>query len=68
MRLIFFLLNFSGRTAKSFLANILTLVVKKTYDQDLNYSLATPNYISVKIVPEVVIREACGTLHGLYAQ
>ena len=57
----FLLVTFSGRTPKNFLANVLTLVIKKTCDQDLTHSLDTPKHISVKIVPEVVIRDACGT-------
>ena len=56
--------HFSGRTAKSFLVNVLRLVIKKACGQDLTHSLDTPKNIFVKIVPEVVIRDACGTWHG----
>ena len=62
--LFFFLVTFSGRTAKKFLANLLTFI-NKTCDQDLNHSLDTPKHISVKIVPAVVIRDARDTWHGL---
>ena len=50
-----------SRIAKRFLANILKLVIKKAFDQDLTHSLDTPKNISVKAVPQVVIRDACGT-------
>ena len=63
--LAFLLVTFSGHTTKSLLANVLILVIKKTCDQDLTHSLETPKHISVKIVPQVVIRVACGTWHGL---
>ena len=59
--LFFLLATFSGQTAKSFLRNVLTLVIKKTCDQDLTHSLDTPEQISIKIVSEVVIHNACGT-------
>ena len=39
--LFFLLVAFSGRTAKSFLGNVLSLVTKKTCDQDLTTSLDT---------------------------
>ena len=43
---IFFLLvTFSGQTAKGFLANVLTLVIKKTCNQNLTYSLDATKYI-----------------------
>ena len=61
----FLLVTFSGRTAKSFLANVLTLLIKKACDQDLNHSLDTSRNISRKIVPQIVIRDACGTWHML---
>ena len=54
------------RTAKSFLANLLSLVTLESCDQDLTHSLDTPNNISVKIVSEVVIRDAYGIWHGLF--
>ena len=39
----FFLpVQFSGRIAKSFLGNVLTLVIKEAWDQDLSHSLDTP--------------------------
>ena len=59
--LFFLLVQFYGRTAKSFLANVLRLVIKKVRDRDLTYSLNTPKNISVEIVPQVVIRDSCGT-------
>ena len=34
---------------------------KKAYDQDLTHSLDTLKSISVKTVPQVVIRDPCGT-------
>ena len=54
---------FSERTAKSFLANVLSLVIKKTCDQDLTHSLDTPKYIFLKIVPEVVVHDAYDTYY-----
>ena len=45
-----FLVSFSGRTAESFLANVLTLGIKKACDQDLSHSLEKPRRISLKIV------------------
>ena len=53
--LFFFLIPFSGWTAKSFLANLLGLVIKKACDQDLTHSLDTPRYNFKKLVPEAVI-------------
>ena len=49
--LFFLLVIFSGWTVKSFLEKVLTLVIKKTCDQDLTHSLDTPKNISVKTVP-----------------
>ena len=58
--LVFFLLvQFSGWTTKSFLANVLRLVIKKECDWDLTYSLDIPKNISVKHFPQVVIGNAC---------
>ena len=51
--------HFSGQTAKSFLANVLRLVIKKPCDQDLTHSLDTPKNISVELVPEAFIRDVC---------
>ena len=59
--LFFLLVPFSGRTTKNFLVNVLRLVIKKACYQDLTHSLDTPKNIFVKIVPEVVIRDACDT-------
>ena len=59
--LIFLLVNFSGQAAERFLANVLRLVIKKACYQDLSHSLDTSRNISVKIFPQVVIRDACGT-------
>ena len=50
-----------GRTAKRFLAGVLELVTLEACDQNLTHSLDTPKNISVKIVPQVVIRDAFGT-------
>ena len=47
-----------GRTDKNFLANILTLVTTEVCDQDLTHSFNTPKNVSVKIVSQVVIRDA----------
>ena len=49
---LFFLLlvSFSGRTAKSFLAKVLTLGIKRSCDQDQSHSLDRPRCISLKIV------------------
>ena len=44
-----------------FLANVLTLVTPEACDQYLTHPLDTPIGISVKIVPQVVIRDVCGT-------
>ena len=67
--LVFFFFSFSsfflGGMPKSFLDNVLTLVIKKRCDQDLTHSLDTPKHISVKIVPVVVIPSACGIWNGL---
>ena len=59
--LFFLLITFSGWTAKSFLANVFRVVIKKACDQDLTHSLDTSRNISVNIVPQDVIREVCGT-------
>ena len=44
--------QFSGRTAKSFLVNVLRLVVKKACDQDLTHFLDTSKNISAKLFPK----------------
>ena len=62
---VFLLVTFFERTAKSFLANALSLVIKKPCDQDLTHSLDTPKCISVKIVPQVVNCDAYGTWYSL---
>ena len=46
---------------QKFSGNISRLVVKKVCDQDLGRSLDTAKNISAKIVPQVVIRDTCGT-------
>ena len=61
-----FLVTFSGRTAKSYLVNVLSQAIKKAYDQDLPHSLDTLKSLSIKVIPKVVICDACGTWHGLY--
>ena len=58
---LFFLFLSSGRTAKSFLENVLSTVIKRVCDQDLTHSLDTSRYVLVKIVPEVVIHDVYGT-------
>ena len=63
--LVFFLFApFSGQTAKSLWTNILRLVIRKLYDQDLSHSLDISKIISVKTVSQFVIHDACGTWHG----
>ena len=57
----FLLVTFSGRTSKSFLGIVLTLVITKTCDQDLTHSSGTSKHISTEIVPQVVICGMCGT-------
>ena len=52
---------FSRRTAKSFLANVLRVDIKKACDQDLTHSLDTPNNVFIKILT----RDAGGTWHAL---
>ena len=46
------------------LANVLRWVTLEACEQDLTHSYDTPKNISVKIVSEVVIRDACGTRQG----
>ena len=46
--LFFLFLQFSGGTVKSFLGNVLRLVIKEARDQDLDHSLDIPKNISVK--------------------
>ena len=53
--------KFSGRTPKRLLANVLRLVIKEDCDKDLTHSLDPPKNISLKIVPQVVICDMCGT-------
>ena len=55
----FLLVIFSGRIAKNFLVNVLSC------DQDLTHSIDTLKLRSVRIFPEVVIRDPCDTWHGL---
>ena len=62
----FFLVQFSAWTAKKFLSNVLRLVIKESCDLDLAHSLDTPKKNSVRIVPEVVICNTCGTWHSLF--
>ena len=45
-------------------SQVLRLIIKKACDQDLTHSLDTVKNISAKIVPQVVIPDACGTWHG----
>ena len=53
--------QFSGRTTKSFLANVLRLVIKKACDQDLTHFLDTFKNISINFFPQVAIRDLSGT-------
>ena len=59
--LFYILVTFSGRTTKSLLVSILSFVIKKVCDEDLTHSLDTLSSLFVKIVSQVVIRDACGT-------
>ena len=65
----FFKVKFSqqdfARTTLSFLGNVLWKIIKEESDQDLTYSLDTLKTLSIKSVPEVVIRGVCGTWHCL---
>ena len=47
-----------GQTTKGFLANVKRLVSREVCYQDLTHALDTTENISVKIVPEIVIRGA----------
>ena len=55
-----------GRTTKSFLANVVRSVTLEACDEDLTHFLDTPKNICVKVVPEIVIRDVCGTWQGLF--
>ena len=46
--------------------NVLKLVIRKTYDQDLAHSLDTPKNISVKVISQAVITNTCGKWHSLF--
>ena len=65
---IYFSFSLSHRSSwtdcQSFLVSFLILVNLELCDQDLTHSLETPKDLSLKIVPEVVIRDACSRWHG----
>ena len=46
---------------ESFTRSFLRLVIKEARNQGLTHSLDTPKHFSVKIVPQVVIWDKCGT-------
>ena len=58
---VFLQVQFSGRAAKLFLANVLRLIIKEECDRDLTCSLDTPNKIFLLKLPQVVIRDTCDT-------
>ena len=51
---------------QSFLANVVRSVTLEACDEDLTHFLDTPKNICVKVVPEIVIRDVCGTWQGLF--
>ena len=62
--LFFLLVQFSGRTAKFFLRNVLRLVIKEACEQDVTCSLVTSKNISEKnekMVTEFIISNKSGT-------
>ena len=50
---------------KSFLVNVFWQVINKACDRDLTHSLDTLKCLSVNVVPQVVIRDACSTWYSL---
>ena len=62
---VFFFLYFSSLfldgLPKGFLEEVLSLVIKKVCDLYLTHSLDTARHVFVKINPEVVIYDKCGT-------
>ena len=62
----FFSFSFSSVFLDQLFNNILTLVTNETFDQNLTHSFDTAKGNSTKIVPEVVIRDTCGTWHSLF--
>ena len=64
LQLLFFLSLFSAlfwTDYQSFLANVVRSVTLEACDEDLTHFLDTPKNICVKVVPEIVIRDVCGT-------
>ena len=62
--LFFLLVQFSGRTAKFFLGNVLRLVIKEACEQDMTCSLVTSKNISEKnekMVTEFIISNKSST-------
>ena len=55
------------RKCQKFFREVLRSVTKEACDQDMTYSLYTPKNISVRIVPRLVIGDACGTWYDLFA-
>ena len=50
-----------GRTSLSLLAKVFSQIIKELCNQDLTHSFDKLKSLSVKSVPQVVIRDACGT-------
>ena len=57
-----FVALFEG-TGKSFLGDVF---INKALEQDLSYFLETPKNVFVKVLPLLVICNACGTWHSLW--
>ena len=51
---------------QNFFSKFLRLATAEACAQDPAHSLDTPKNISVKIVPQVLICDPCGTWHGLF--
>ena len=60
--LFFLLVNFSERTTKSFLVNVLWYAIKKAYGQDLTYSLDTLKSFSKKFLLKLLF--VTSVVHG----
>ena len=46
---------------ESFIGNILRLFIKEACNQGVAHSFDTPKNVSIKLVPQVVICDMCGT-------
>ena len=46
---------------ESFIENVLRLVIKEACNQGVTHSFHTPKNVSIKLVPQVVICDMCGT-------